>query len=73
MTYLVFYQKYHQILFPNSNPKKPLVVTIDIESYKKYNLEGDEEIEEEINKEEDNKQLISEAQIVKSNGCCKIF
>jgi hypothetical protein len=65
--------KHHAYFIDTINPKKPLVVTIDIESYKKYNLEGDEEIEEEINKEEDNKQLISEAQIVKSNGCCKIF
>ncbi len=65
--------KHHVYFMDDINKKKPLVTTIEIESYKKYNLEGDEEIEEEINKEEDNKQLISEAQIVKSNGCCKIF
>ena len=53
--------------------KKPLVTTIEIESYKKYNLEGEEEVEEEIKNEEENKQLISESQIVKSNGCCNIF
>ena len=27
----------------------------------------------QIKKEEENKQLISESQIVKSNGCCNIF
>ena len=66
--------KHHAYFIDSINPKKPLVVTIDIESYKKYNVEGDEEIEEETNKEEEkNNQLVSEAQIVKSNGCCNIF
>ena len=64
--------KHHIYFIDKLNPKKPLVTTIDIESYKKYNLEGEEEVEEET-KEEENKQLISEAKIVKSNGCCNIF
>ena len=70
--------KHHIYFIDKLNPKKPLVTTIDIESYKKYNVEGEEEVEEEIKEEEnnenkENKQLISEAQIVKSNGCCNIF
>ena len=65
--------KHHAYFIDKINPEKQLVTTINIESYKKYNLEGEEEVEEESKKEEENKQLISEAQIVKSNGCCKIF
>ena len=65
--------KHHIYFIDKINPKKPLVTTIEIESYKKYNLEGEEEVEEEIKKEEENKQLISESQIVKSNGCCNLF
>ena len=65
--------KHHIYFIDKLNPKKPLVTTIEIESYKKYNLEGEEEVEEEIKKEEENKQLISESQIVKSNGCCNLF
>ena len=65
--------KHHAYFIDKIDPKKQLVITIDIESYKKYNLEGDEEVEEETKKEEENKQLISESQIVKSNGCCIIF
>ena len=65
--------KHHAYFIDKINPEKQLVTTINIESYKKYNLEGEEEVEEDSKKEEENKQLISEAQIVKSNGCCKIF
>ena len=65
--------KHHAYFIDKINPEKQLVTTINIESYKKYNIEGEEEVEEELKKEEENKQLISEAQIVKSNGCCKIF
>ena len=65
--------KHHAYFIDKINPEKQLVTTINIENYKKYNLEGEEEVEEDSKKEEENKQLISEAQIVKSNGCCKIF
>ena len=64
--------KHHVYFMDDINKKKPLVTTIEIESYKKYNLEGDEEIQEEIVKEED-KQPLGETQVVKSNGCCCIF
>ena len=65
--------KHHAYFIDKINPERQLVTTINIESYKKYNLEGEEKVEEDSKKEEENKQLISEAQIVKSNGCCKIF
>ena len=42
--------KHHIYFIDKINPKKPLVTTIEIESYKKYNLEGEEEVEEEIKK-----------------------
>ena len=67
--------KHHAYFIDKIDPKKQLVITIDIESYKKYNLQNEDDIveEEENNVKEDNKQLISESQIVKSNGCCIIF
>ena len=64
--------KHHVYFMDDINKKKPLVTTIEIESYKKYNLEGDEEIQEETVKEED-KQPLGETQVVKSNGCCCIL
>ncbi len=37
--------KHHIYFIDKINPKKDLVTIIDIESYKKYNLENEEEIE----------------------------
>ena len=65
--------KHHIYFIDKIDSTKELATIINIESYKKYNLEGEEEVEEEIKKEEENKQLISESQIVKSNGCCNLF
>ena len=64
--------KHHAYFIDTLDPKKSLVTIIDIESYKKYNLDNDDEIEEETEptKEEEEKQLISDAKIVKSNRCC---
>ena len=64
--------KHHMYFIDKINPNQSLVTTIEIESYKKYNLEGDEFLEEEINKEENN-QLISDKQIINTNKCCNIF
>ena len=64
--------KHHAYFIDTLDPKKSLVTIIDIESYKKYNLDNEDEIEEETEptKEEEEKQLISDAKIVKSNICC---
>jgi hypothetical protein len=64
--------KHHAYFIDTLDPKKSLVTIIDIESYKKYNLDNEDEIEEETEptKEEEEKQLISDAKIVKSNRCC---
>ena len=64
--------KHHAYFIDALDPKKSLATIIDIESYKKYNLDNEDEIEEETEptKEEEEKQLISDAKIVKSNRCC---
>jgi len=64
--------KHHAYFIDTLDPKKSLATIIDIESYKKYNLDNEDEIEEETEptKEEEEKQLISDAKIVKSNRCC---
>ena len=59
---------YHAYLIDSLIPGKELANIIEIESYKKYNLE-DEEVEEEDN----NEQKIEDANIVKIHGCCSIF
>ena len=64
--------KHHAYFIDALDQKKSLATIIDIESYKKYNLDNEDEIEEETEptKEEEEKQLISDAKIVKSNRCC---
>ena len=67
--------KHHISFVDKSNPSKNLVTIIDIESYKKYNLQNEDEIvdEEENNVKEDNKQLEGETNIVTTHGCCIII
>ena len=67
--------KHHAYFIDKLNPKKDLVTIIDIESYKKYNLDNEDEIEEEIKDvtQEEENQLVSDKQIIKSNRCCEIF
>jgi hypothetical protein len=67
--------KHHAYFIDKLNPKKDLVTIIDIESYKKYNLDNEDEIEEEIKDvtQEEENQLVSDKQIIKSNRCCNIF
>jgi hypothetical protein len=48
-----------------------LANVVDIESYKKYNLDGDEEIEEDYEKEKEEK--LEESKVVTSQGCCITF
>ena len=63
--------KHHAYLVDIINPKKEVVNITDIESYKKYNLEEGEEIEEDIIHEQEEK--IEESKAVTSQGCCIIF
>ena len=71
--------KHHISFIDKINSKKDLATIIDIESYKKYNLEDENEFEEEeknnINEEDDNKikQLVGDSNIVTSHGCCVIL
>ena len=67
--------KHHAYFIDKLNPKKDLVTIIDIESYKKYNLDNEDEIEEEIKDltQEEENNLVSDKQIIKSNRCCEIF
>ena len=67
--------KHHISFVDKLNPSKNLVTIIDIESYKKYNLQNEDEIveEEENNVKEDNKQLEGETNIVTTHGCCIII
>ena len=71
--------KHHITFVDKLNQSKNLVTIIDIESYKKYNLENEDEIVEEEennnnnNIKEDNKQLVGETNIVTTHGCCTII
>ena len=66
--------KHHAYFIDKIDSKKSLVTIIEIESYKKYNLDNEDEIEENngTTKEEE-KQLISDAKIEKSKQCCCIL
>ena len=72
--------KHHIYFIDKINSKKELATIINIESYKKYNLDSldfDENEESGNNndkdKKEEKKQLIEETNIVKTNGCCIII
>ena len=71
--------KHHITFVDKLNQSKNLVTIIDIESYKKYNLENEDEIVEEENNnnnnniKEDNKQLVGETNIVTTHGCCTVI
>lgn len=56
------------------NSEKDIATIINIESYKKYNVENEEEIEEDNNEiEEENNKLDVEKNVVATNGCCTII
>ena len=56
------------------NSEKDFATIINIESYKKYNVENEEEIEEDNNEiEEENNRLDVEKNVVATNGCCTII
>ena len=60
--------KHHAYLIDVINPEKNIATIIDVESYKKYNLE--EEIEEE---DKEIEEKFEESKTVTSQGCCIIF
>ena len=65
--------KFHAHLIDNLDPKKELAHVIEIESYKKYNLEDDtENIEDNASSQEDNMKICEERNEVKQK-CCNIF
>ena len=70
--------KYHLYFVDQLDPGKSLEDVVQIESYKKYNLDG-EEIEEESNEKEDNKQIavdqgqLQETKTIYTQKCCHIF
>ena len=65
--------KHNAYFIDKLNPEKDLVTIVDIESYKKYNIDNEEdEIEEEIKDltQEEENHLVSDKQIINSNRCC---
>ena len=62
--------KHHAYLIDSISPEKKVADIIDIESYKKYNLEFDEVIEE--NNENENEEKLEESKVI-SQRCCIIF
>ena len=63
--------KHHAYLIDNLYPGKEIANIIEVESYKKYNINEEDEIEED--NEIHQKEKIEDNNIVISNGCCFIF
>ena len=63
--------KHHAYLIDLLNPEKQVAELIDVESYKKYNVEDDEE-NKEVN-ENENEEKLEETKTVITQGCCLIF
>jgi hypothetical protein len=61
--------KHHAYLIDDIYPDKKIANIIEIESYKKYNL--DEEIGEEDSEKPEEK--IEDSKVVELHGCCIIF
>ena len=63
--------KYHAYLIDNLIPGQNLANIIDVESYKKYNVDSEEESEEEPKSQP--KEKLEDNNVVKVHGCCFIF
>ena len=63
--------KHHAYLIDNLIPGQNIANIIDVESYKKYNLDSEEENEEEP--ESQPKEKLEDNNIVTTHGCCFIF
>ena len=64
--------KFHVHLVDNLYPGKELAHVIEIESYKKYNLESEENIED-IEKDPNEIKEITEEKTETKQRCCNIF
>ena len=64
--------KFHVHLVDNLYPGKELAHVIEIESYKKYNLESEENIED-IEKDPNEVKEITEEKTETKQRCCNIF
>ena len=64
--------KFHVNLVDDLIPGKEIADIIEIESYKKYNLESDENVEENQNDKNENKEIKEEKTETKQR-CCNIF
>ena len=71
--------KHHIYFVDQLDPTKSLEDVVQIESYKKYNLDGEEVEEEEKVEKEDNKQIaidqdqLQETKTIYTQKCCHIF
>ena len=64
--------KFHVNLVDDLIPGNEIADIIEIESYKKYNLESDENVEENQNDKNENKEINEEKTETKQR-CCNIF
>ena len=66
--------KHHAYLIDNLNPDKNIANVINIESYKQYNLDSEEEEKEEAPYEsQKEEEKIEDKNIITKTGCCFIF
>ena len=64
--------KHHAHLIDNLIPGKDLANIVEVESYKKYNLDDEEQMEDD-NNDIHPEEKIEENKVVVSHGCCLIF
>ena len=64
--------KHHAYLIDVLNPEKQVAEVIDVESYKKYNIEEDDEENKEFS-DDGNEETLEETKAVVTQGCCIIF
>ena len=65
--------KFHAHLVDNLYPGKQIAHIIEIESFKKYNLESDENNIEEEPKDLEGNNIIQEDKNITKQRCCNIF
>ena len=64
--------KHHAYLIDNLNPDKNIANVVNIESYKHYNLDSEEE-KEEIPESQKQEEKLEDNNIITKTGCCIIF
>ena len=65
--------KHHAYLIDNLNPDKNIANIVNIESYKQYNLDSEEDEKEEAPRESQKEDKIEDKNVVTKTGCCFIF